>query len=408
MNPKLKLFLRKCQYPLTLALGFYPLLMIVNGSFAPSLVELCAIFPAFYVVWAILCMALPGKLRYWIGVLGALLLCTPVFFLPGPVIRWIALGNGVVYAIILMCSLPIAKWTETDELPNGIMWAGMVLQIGAQIIQATFSANKETQMSTTSPWLMVSLLVYVLLAMLSMNRKGLLSASTGRQAVPGTIRRRNLLLLLLLFGGAVLLATLPFVAKLIETGCTAFIGMIIVLILLGEPQSGEAEATNPTEAERPDMVSPGTEGTGSFMEVLFEFLAYTALIVAVICILIFLWRRCKKWLPKLWQRISKHYNASTEDYVDEITSTREFGVLEKHKEKAAKVSRFRQRSLPPRQQIRVRYQAILKKHPEWAAGSTAREKLPASASPLYERARYSSHPISQEEAQTFRENTKKI
>lgn len=408
MSPKTKLFLRKCQAPLTLALGFYPLIMIVNGSFAQSLVDLCWLFPAFCTVWAIFCMALPGKVRYWVGMAGALLLCLPVLFLPGPAVRWIALGNGVVYAAILMCSLPVAKWSEIDELPNGVMWLGLGLHLGAQMLLLLCKIYDMPQMAVTEPWLAVTLLAYVLLAMLSMNRKGLYNASTGRQAVPGAMRRKNLLLLLVLFGGAALVSALPAVGELVRKGFAAILSFLLMLAYLGEPNTENIQETRPTTSV-PTMIGNGEEDPGNpVLSLLFEILAYTAMIAVVLGILYFLWRKCQKWLPRLWKRISGHYNSSTEDYVDEITSTREFGVQEKYKKKTAKVSRFRQRSLPPRQQIRARYQTILEKHPEWAAGSTAREKLPATASPLYERARYSSHPVTEEDASKFREDTKKI
>lgn len=409
MSPKSKLFLRKCQAPLMLALGFYPLIMIVNGSFVPSLVDLCWMFPAFCTAWAIFCMALPGKIRYWVGLVGALLLCTPVLFLPGPAVRWVALGNGIVYAVILMCCLPISKWSEVDELPNGVMWLGLGLHLGAQVLLLLCKIYDMPQMEATEPWLVVTLLGYVLLAMLSMNRKGLYSASTGRQAVPGAMRRKNLLLLLLLFGGAALVAALPAVGELVRKGFAAILGLILLLAYLGEPNTENIRETNPTTSVKPTMVGNGAEDLGNpALALLFEILAYTAMIAVVLGIVYFLWRKSKKWLPRLWKRVSTHYNSSTEDYVDEITSTREFGEKEKYKKKSSRISRLRQRSLPPRQQIRSRYQTILQKHPEWAAGSTAREKLPGSLSPLYERARYSTHAVTEEEARKFREETKKI
>jgi len=43
-------------------------------------------------------------------------------------------------------------------------------------------------------------------------------------------------------------------------------------------------------------------------------------------------------------------------------------------------------------------------HPEWSDGSTARENLPEEAAAVYERARYSEHPVSPEEAARFHQN----
>ena len=64
--------------------------------------------------------------------------------------------------------------------------------------------------------------------------------------------------------------------------------------------------------------------------------------------------------------------------------------------------------MPPDQRIRDRYQRLMQKHPEWDSGSTARENLPESAAPLYERVRYSPYPVTEEDAQQFAAETKKV
>ena len=47
------------------------------------------------------------------------------------------------------------------------------------------------------------------------------------------------------------------------------------------------------------------------------------------------------------------------------------------------------------------YARLLRKKPQWTSSSTARENLPENAAALYERARYSEHPISSEDADSF-------
>ena len=64
--------------------------------------------------------------------------------------------------------------------------------------------------------------------------------------------------------------------------------------------------------------------------------------------------------------------------------------------------------LTPTQKIRRRYLRIMKKHPEWAAGTTAREKLSDQAANIYERARYSQHSVSEEDVTAFQTGTKRI
>ena len=409
MNPTKKLFLRKCQFPLAIALGFFPIPIIINAGFAPQLLSICWIFPVIYASMAIACMAVPGKLRVLVGFAGVGLLCVPAAFLPGPAVCWIALGDGLYYGIILLCSMTIAKWTETDELSTGVTWMGLGLHLGGQALIFICEIYEFHQMDGTEVWLLPTMLVYVLLAMLAMNRRGLYTASTGRQSVPITMRRKNLVMVVVLFAGAALLAALPAVGEFVKNSFATLGGLIMLLLLLLEPDSEKGTPTQPSASSTGDKMDLGVEAAENpFMETLFAILGYVVLIVLVAFVVRFLWRKGRQWLPKLWKRFAKHLAAASEDYVDEITSTREFGVQEKRKEKSAKISRLRQRSLPPRQQIRSRYQTVLQKHPEWDAGSTAREKLSDAAAPLYERARYSEHPITEEEAKKFREDTKKV
>jgi hypothetical protein len=68
----------------------------------------------------------------------------------------------------------------------------------------------------------------------------------------------------------------------------------------------------------------------------------------------------------------------------------------------------RESQLPPRERIRARYRKLLKKNPRWRSGRTARENLPEELASVYERARYSQHPITEEEAEQFRQNAKKL
>ena len=64
--------------------------------------------------------------------------------------------------------------------------------------------------------------------------------------------------------------------------------------------------------------------------------------------------------------------------------------------------------MSPTEKIRYRYLRLLAKHPQWAKGSTPREKLPAHLAVIYEKARYSDHPILETDAEQFASGTKSI
>ena len=97
-----------------------------------------------------------------------------------------------------------------------------------------------------------------------------------------------------------------------------------------------------------------------------------------------------------------------EDFQDEITDTREDGESEhfRGKAKAAKPILPMTGKMTPTEQIRYRYRRLAEKHPEWKHSHTARENLPKAAAQLYERARYSDHVITEQDAETFKNETK--
>jgi len=64
--------------------------------------------------------------------------------------------------------------------------------------------------------------------------------------------------------------------------------------------------------------------------------------------------------------------------------------------------------MSPRETIRYRYQRLLRKHPEWAQSTTARENIPTELARLYEQARYSCHPIDESEAERFQTGSRKL
>ena len=90
--------------------------------------------------------------------------------------------------------------------------------------------------------------------------------------------------------------------------------------------------------------------------------------------------------------------------MDEVTDTREQGGEREslaHRIMRRRSARRNLKDLPPREQVRTLYGLLRGKHPEWADSGTARETLTAEEANIYERARYSSHSITQEDSDAF-------
>ena len=165
----------------------------------------------------------------------------------------------------------------------------------------------------------------------------------------------------------------------------------------GSPGGGGDLFSDFGEAAEPSLFA-------QIMEKIAIVLAVAAIGVLAIWTGRFLWRRLRILMKKLWALIGRYTLAASEDYVDEISDTREDGGESRQSRRRALRRRLRQvneADLSPAQRIRYRYQLLLWKRSEWTRSSTARENLPAAAASLYEKARYSTSAVTPEEAQRF-------
>ena len=133
------------------------------------------------------------------------------------------------------------------------------------------------------------------------------------------------------------------------------------------------------------------------------------LFVIAALLLLFLLRQTLRLLialiRKITSRLSMYMSTASQDYVDEITDTREEGgeasgsLLSRLRRS---LSRVNEKNLTPAQRIRYRYRLLLRRHPDWPQSHTARENLPPESASLYEAARYSGQEITEQDAETFK------
>lgn len=114
-----------------------------------------------------------------------------------------------------------------------------------------------------------------------------------------------------------------------------------------------------------------------------------------------LWKTAKKFL----QRILEGANTVAADFEDEVTDTRQED-REQNRESRARETQSVPLGLTPTQRIRRRYRSLQTRNPKWGQSSTARENLPEDAAALYEKARYSSHTVTEKDAENFKNKTK--
>ena len=139
-----------------------------------------------------------------------------------------------------------------------------------------------------------------------------------------------------------------------------------------------------------------------------ERLFVPVMIVAGLIVLFLIIRVLIKVAKRVMLAISRYANATSSDYEDEITSILDTDSRPSVIRRLRNLSIEDERKMTPTERIRFRYKRLMKSHRYWAAGSTARENLPTAAAELYEQARYTEKPVSEQDAQAFIEEIKQV
>lgn len=406
-------FLRKAQHPLLLGLGSLPLSMLLTLSFAPETFRFSWCFPAAYVLLSWACLVIPGKKRVAAGVISAILLVALCGLLLPLTQNFGLILMPFMYVVLMFLTLPIGGWPYNQELQMGWHVGGAVTHVllqmlvnGSQLMQNGVYTPAETPV-------LCSFLAYAVLVLLALNRASLDSASQSRRKVPLLMKRQNILFTMVLLVIGVLLAAIPAIGAALDTVWDFIlrgIALVMEFLALFMPASsgggggagGGMEDMGFGEAAPPSNLA-------LLLEKILTVLTVLIVVIALALLLRILWKKLKAGLKLLWARMMQYGSAASEDYEDEITSTRD----EEGTEREGLLSRLRRMNVgdekggTPTERVRMRYKK-LKRRNEWSAASTARETLPDEAAALYERARYGGETLTEEEAGRFREGTRRV
>ena len=396
-------FFRKLQLFLLLALGTYPVFALICVFFAPQMVGYIWPFSAAFVAAGCLLLLLPKKARFVAFFLGCIAFLLPACFAV-PDARAIMLFCGLCHCGLLLWHLQIRSWGGGQEISGG--W--MALWLGALITGYVLSYQVQL-LAPAAPILRVGLFVYVFLGLCSLNRSSLYLASGGKNCITDRMRRTNLLLVVGMF-------VLAVVAALFSSASGIFAAIYaFIQSLRGRGEMNLEETTEfietvmttvATEATAAVGSGGGAVGTTEALEELPPVINPPNWIIAfyVLCVaagaLFVLVAIFAKWVNKP----DKKKKAVRPDIADEITSIRKSDKEGQHikKEKAEQIPGW----LSPAKRIRRRYKALLDKNPHWRKSSTARENLREDAAQIYEKTRYSSHTITKQDAEDFKNKTK--
>lgn len=398
---KLSERIRKSQISLLLALGSYGLAVFAFGYLHNPLLGYAWVPPLVYLLFAWISLLLPGKLRVLLGIAGALALILPPALLMDGDPRNTVLTITVPLGALLVWSMRFAGWEREKELPSG--WLMVCFGV---LILTCFLATFDEKLQPALTEVRVVLFAYVLFAMLSMNRNSwTLATGNGRGFFPA-MRRKNILLVLGLFGIAVVVAFIPSAVHLLQGATAAIIALLNKLAALFPEETEPTETLNsipppgPDDGEWADKIE-----LQHASDLMIAVLNVVAVVVAIPLVLFGIYYVTKKF----WQLMGQFYHVVTDgileeaaDYADEITDIREETEQRRIK---VKTERRRRIKMTPKEKIRYRYLRLMQKNPKWNKHSTARENLTETAAQLYEKARYSTHEITQQDAEQFKDET---
>ena len=406
-------FLRKAQHPLLMGVGSFPVSMLLTLSFAPDRFRFAWCFPAAFVLLSWLCLLIPGKKRVVAGVVSAAALAALCLTL-------VPLTNGfglvllpLMYVVLMFLTLPIGGWPYNRELAMGWHVGGILPHA---LLQLLVNGSQMTGNGIYDPAqtpLLLSFLAYVVLVLLALNRTSLDSAAQSRRKVPLLMKRQNTLFTMGMLVIGVVLAAIPAIGTAVEKVWNVILqGVALLMNLLAMLMPTSSGGGGGAGGDAGDMGFGEASAPSDLAVWLEKFLAYaTVLIIAIGLILLarVAWKKLKVGLKRLWARMMQYGSAASEDYEDEITSTRD----EEGTEREGLFSRLRRMNMveekggTPTERVRMRYKK-LKRRNEWSAASTAREILPDEAAALYERARYGGETLTEEDAGRFREGTRRV
>jgi len=406
--------IRKFLSLLAITFGTIPIPLILFSLNAPSLLPYVWLLPAVYLLLATVSLYVPGKWRLLYGIAGTCLMTgLSISFL------FLHFAFGLipvvlVYSGIFLWSMRVATWGADQEIPGLWIYIGITIHLITQFVLFAARTFGNSLYESVSPWCLVFFFLFAFLAMFCLNRGTLTLATSGKQQVSDSMRLRNLLLTGSLFAVGVLLALVPAITKVVSNLIS-----LVVKFFAWLPSLIPSQKSTTIEETEPDATAI-TENLGSIeihengvVDAMNSFLQILAPVIiggvllflgCLVCLLLI---RLFKFLLRY---VSNYTSAVSGDYIDEVSDTRESGEMGAARKGTSPRTRFGRsdRSLPPRERIRYRYRLLLNRHKDWSRASTARENLPDDLSPLYERARYSEHPITEEDAASFSTGAKRV
>ncbi len=408
MQSVLRYIWQRLGFPLMVTLAFVPVPMMAFAYFAPALLPVVWVWPTAYLLMDVASTVIPGKWRiaYGVGELSVM----------GAMAAWMFVRTGhiqvfvvlAMYAVLTIVGLALSAEDRLGQnVLIGYLVAGVVIHFITQLLLRNANVAQNPVLELLGIWLLTSFFLFVGLGLVMLNYANLLAISRGRLRASQAMQRKNTLVTLALMGIALGVSLIPAVLAAISKLFQWIFALIRWLFNLWGRM--EPVPLEPGESSEQNSFGTGkTETALSWIEMLIKILVLLLIAAALVTLLYLLTKKIISFLRILRKKMQQYLYAASQDYVDEITDTRKDDNHIESRQRKKKISAMELRKLPPDQRIRHRYRQLMQKHPQWAAGSTARENLNDTAASIYERVRYSEYSADEEIARCFAEETKKV
>lgn len=414
MRDTLRRWPQKAAAVLSLWLAAAPVFVVLGRYAAPEDARLWYAPGAVALALGLWICAVPAKRR-----LPALLIGLGVYLGGGVALVWplgvlaaLTLLPGAVLLIMLPPACGRMPW---EEWPTGLWAGGVAAHLVAQGIAAKGGVG---EIASPLAWMFAA---YLFLLLFTLNRQSLRAGVHGAEKAPAALRSRNRALTIALFALALLAACWGTLSRALGSAWTQlklWLGAAIAWLMRLFPAGTTGAGDGGTGGTWGDMLSGLPTGEASpfarLMEKVFMVLAALIALAALLVAVRLFYRKLRALMRRLLDRARRYAAQAGEEYTDEVESTLDFD--ERRDALRKRLRRALERRARPvpyeklngRERVRRLFAQYLRGKPDVPASATAREALEKEKTlpekqasvfaELYDRARYSDHPVSEAEA----------
>lgn len=337
---------------------------------------------------------------------------------------------GILIGCVLLLITPKAAKAPIGSEWSVGLWAGaLITSLFAQLLLRARGLAEQGQVAQLCQALVCCCVCFLFLMLMNLNRASMDmgTVSKGRTGVSPSMLKRNRGSVLLLFAIALIVSLWGTLAEWVNMAFEAFMRLLrFVLSLIPLRRDEGILSEEGVMSIDPGMaVGEAVEKSAFaiFMDQLLLVIGYAAALALAVFVMYFLAKRLAKLFRWMGGRFRDYVNRASEDYEDETESI--FDAEEVKKLLGDKVKEIltpkkkprapKWQELDGRGKIRYLYRMFYDRHPK-QQHLTAREALlsddtvsksvsvPFAA--MYDKARYSDHPISEKDAEMWKEKLK--